>query len=202
MEGLPWMKVCTTASRCRAQVFLLPRKWSSVMSQTFCVVTYANHVLQLDGDGAEEPRSYNVVHAPAYRGGGIGDVEVDVVIEGVALQGEEDKIAPLGVVGGGRPGRLRRANRCSRRRQPVCREIVCGGWQRWRLHGSQRPRHQRRRRWGATQLESDNDHTLGQWWQSHTLGLRRLLVLSLGLQLRRGHRHGRRLWRPNRPSPQ
>lgn len=109
------MKVCTTASRCRAQVFLLPRKWSSVMSQTFCVVTYANHVLQLDGDGAEEPRSYNVVHAPAYRGGGIGDVRVDVVIEGVALQGEEDKIAPPGVVGGGRPGRLRRANRCSRR---------------------------------------------------------------------------------------
>lgn len=40
-----------------------------------------------------------IVHALPYRGGGIGSVGEDVIVEGVALEGE-DKIASEGVVGG------------------------------------------------------------------------------------------------------
>jgi hypothetical protein len=50
-----------------------------------CAAIDVNHVLQLDSDGAKEPRQYNDVHVSPYKGEGIGDVEEDVAIEGVAL---------------------------------------------------------------------------------------------------------------------
>ena len=59
-----------------------------------------NHILQLNGDGTKEPRQYNIVHALPYRGGSIVDVGEDAVVKGVTLRGEEEEIAPPGVVGG------------------------------------------------------------------------------------------------------
>jgi hypothetical protein len=60
----------------------------------------ADDVLELDGDGSVEPGEDHGVHqgpGPRRRG---GDVIEDVVVEGVAPQGEKDLSPPARVVGG------------------------------------------------------------------------------------------------------
>jgi hypothetical protein len=59
----------------------------------------ADDVLEVDGDGAEEPQEDDVIHpSPTGKGGG-SDVESGVVV--VALQRQQDEVAPTDVVGGG-----------------------------------------------------------------------------------------------------
>jgi hypothetical protein len=60
----------------------------------------ADDVLELEGDGSMEPGEDHGVHegpCPGRRG---GDVVEDVVIEGIAPQGEKDLLPPARVVGG------------------------------------------------------------------------------------------------------
>jgi hypothetical protein len=67
-----------------------------------CVRLVADDVLELDGDGSVEPEEDHGVHqgpGPGWRG---GDVFEDVVVEGVAPQGEKDLPPPARVVGGRR----------------------------------------------------------------------------------------------------
>jgi len=61
----------------------------------------ANDVLQLHGERPEDPGQDDAVHPePGRRGGGA--VGEDVVVEGVALEGEEDEVPPASI--GGRGG--------------------------------------------------------------------------------------------------
>jgi hypothetical protein len=62
----------------------------------------ADDVLELDGDGSVEPGEDHGVHQGPGWGRRGGDVVEDVVIEGVAPQGEEDLPPPARVVGGHR----------------------------------------------------------------------------------------------------
>jgi hypothetical protein len=59
----------------------------------------ANDVLELDGDGSVEPGEDHGVHQGPGWGRRGGDVVEDVVVEGVATQGEEDLPLPARVVG-------------------------------------------------------------------------------------------------------
>jgi hypothetical protein len=55
-----------------------------------CVRLVADDVLELDGDSSVEPGEHHGVHQGPCRGQRGGDVVKDVVVEGVAPQGEED----------------------------------------------------------------------------------------------------------------
>jgi hypothetical protein len=65
-----------------------------------CLV--ADDVLELDGDSSVEPEEQHSVHQGPCRGRWGGDVIKDVVIEGIASQGEEDLPSLARVVGGRR----------------------------------------------------------------------------------------------------
>jgi hypothetical protein len=63
--------------------------------------TLAN-VLQLNGVYLEDPREDHTIHSPPRwdsEGGGVGEY---MVVQGAALEGEEDEIAPTGLVEAGR----------------------------------------------------------------------------------------------------
>jgi hypothetical protein len=62
----------------------------------------ADDVLELDGDSSVEPGEDHDVHQGPCRGRRGGDVVEDVVVEGVAPQGEEDLPSPAWIVGGRR----------------------------------------------------------------------------------------------------
>jgi hypothetical protein len=62
----------------------------------------ADDVLELDGDGSMEPGEDHGVHQGPGLGRWGGDVVEDVVVEGVAPQGEKDLPPPVRVVGGRR----------------------------------------------------------------------------------------------------
>jgi hypothetical protein len=62
----------------------------------------ANDILELDGDGSVEPGEGHGVHQGPGLGRRGGDVVEDVVVEGVAPQGEKDLPPPARVVGGRR----------------------------------------------------------------------------------------------------
>jgi hypothetical protein len=68
---------------------------------TACVRLVADDVLELDGDSSVEPREDHGVHQGPGRGRWGGDIVEDVVVEGVAPQGE-DLPSPARVVGGRR----------------------------------------------------------------------------------------------------
>jgi hypothetical protein len=59
-------------------------------------------VLELDGDGSVEPGEEHGVHQGPGQGWRGGNVVEDMVIEGVASQGDEDLPSPARVVGGRR----------------------------------------------------------------------------------------------------
>jgi hypothetical protein len=87
----------------------------------------ADDVLELDGDGSVESGEDHGVHqgpGPRRRG---GDVVEDVVVEGVAPQGEKDLPPTTRVVGGRRVQKRRtRGTRCSVVRPPGHGERRCG----------------------------------------------------------------------------
>jgi hypothetical protein len=62
----------------------------------------ADDVLELDGYSSVEPGEDHFVHQGPGQGRRAVDVVEDVVVEGVALQGEEDLPSPARVVGGRR----------------------------------------------------------------------------------------------------
>ena len=59
-----------------------------------------DEVMEAEGDRPEDPREHDTVEAQP-RGGLDGDrgVDEDVVVEGVAVEGEEDQVSPTGVGG-------------------------------------------------------------------------------------------------------
>lgn len=62
--------------------------------------TLTDNVLQLDGDGPENPGEDNAIH-PTSGGDSEGHhVCENVVVDSIALQGEEDKVAPTDIAGG------------------------------------------------------------------------------------------------------
>jgi hypothetical protein len=63
-------------------------------------VVLMDDVQEVGGDGVEEPREDDAVHARPHRIVGAGVVAEDVILQGEAAEDEEDVAAPLGVVGG------------------------------------------------------------------------------------------------------
>jgi hypothetical protein len=53
----------------------------------------------LNGDGLEDPQDHTI-HASLGRDSEGHGVSEDVVVQGVALEGEEDKVMPVGIGGG------------------------------------------------------------------------------------------------------
>jgi hypothetical protein len=64
------------------------------------VLLVADDVLELNGDGSVEPVEDHGVHQGPSSGRQGGDVVEDVVVEGVAPQGEKDLPPPARIVGG------------------------------------------------------------------------------------------------------
>jgi hypothetical protein len=60
----------------------------------------ADAVHEVDGDGAEDPREDDGIHAAPSRKAGEDHVEEDVICKCIALQREENKVTPSVVVGG------------------------------------------------------------------------------------------------------
>jgi len=57
-------------------------------------------VEEVGGDGVEDPRDDDAVHARPRRIVGMNDIAEDMVLQGEATEGEQDVATPLGVVGG------------------------------------------------------------------------------------------------------
>jgi len=80
-ERSPWLRLRNSASRSSAIVSM-------------------NDVEELGGDGGENPRDHNAVHAVPGRVRGAGLITEDMIFQGVPSEGEEMVAAPLGVVEG------------------------------------------------------------------------------------------------------
>jgi hypothetical protein len=63
--------------------------------------TLLNDLMKLRGDGIADPVEDDAVHPAPARIGRRGDVRVDVVEEGVALQCQHHEVTPTGIVDGG-----------------------------------------------------------------------------------------------------
>jgi hypothetical protein len=80
-----------------AKALLLDSKPSLSSSVTELI----DDVLEVDGEGAEEPQEDDVVHPPTAGKSRGSDVESVVVIEGVAPQHQQDEITSASIVGNG-----------------------------------------------------------------------------------------------------
>jgi hypothetical protein len=63
-------------------------------------IVLMDDIQEVGGDGVEEPREDDIVHARPRRIVGARVVVEDVILQGEAAEDEEDVAAPLGVVGG------------------------------------------------------------------------------------------------------
>lgn len=69
-------------------------------SLTGCATALANHILHLNSDGPDDPRENHTIHLSLGWDSEENGVGEDVVIQGVAVEGEEDGVTPTGVGGG------------------------------------------------------------------------------------------------------
>jgi hypothetical protein len=61
-------------------------------SLTSCATTFTNDVMEHDSDRAKESGEDNIVHPPSAGKGGSSSIGGDVVVEGVSLQRQQDKV--------------------------------------------------------------------------------------------------------------
>lgn len=71
-------------------------------SLTGSATALTNHIMHLNCDGPDDPRENHTIHQALGWDSEENGVGEDVVIQGVELEGEEDRVTPAGVGGGSR----------------------------------------------------------------------------------------------------